>query len=121
MSAKRMVSSFSKWILRSCVVSTLGMVLVLGCSSDKPVVTDNNHVCTFNSDCSDGLVCSFGLCHAECHESSDCPANQRCVKAVKSEGDAAAVETTVCQLPSEAKCSLNSQCDDPLICAVDLQ
>jgi len=93
----------------------LGLTLLMlpGCgsssSSNKPIATKP---CTLNSDCSADLVCSFGLCHSQCKATMDCPAGQRCV----SDND-----VNVCQLPVETTCNFNSDCKDPLVCAVDRQ
>src|SRR5262249_31008001 len=80
---------------------------------------DQVQACKLNSQCASGLVCSFGLCHAECAQVRDCPANQRCVT-VYPEGDSGE-PAKLCQLQEESKCQYNSDCHNPLVCAVDLQ
>ena len=102
------LSSVGKMAAASLFVATFG---ITGCGDD-PVKAGVAKGCTLNSDCKDGLVCGFGLCHQECEESSDCPAGQRCVQTEKS---------NVCQLNDEAECHFNSDCAKPLVCAVDLQ
>lgn len=102
------LGSFGKLIAASLFVATFG---ITGCGDD-PVKAGVAKGCTLNSDCNDGLVCGFGLCHQECEESSDCPAGQRCVQSEK---------TNVCQLIEEAECHFNTDCKKPLVCAVDLQ
>ena len=67
--------------------------------------------CILNSDCNSPLVCSMGRCHDVCHTSADCPAGQSCI--------AASDQSRVCQLPIETQCAYTSDCQTPLICAVD--
>src|SRR5262245_29662057 len=66
--------------------------------------------CHANSDCGGDLVCALGKCHSPCANTKDCPMGQRCVKTDTS---------TACQLPAESKCTFNSDCTYPLICAID--
>ncbi len=73
--------------------------------------------CSLNSQCATGLVCTFGLCHAACAVSSDCPLGELCVKS-GSVADGGVASLNVCQLPVESKCVYNSQCS-PLVCARD--
>jgi len=84
---------------------------ITGCGAD-PVKGGVSKSCTLNSDCNGGLVCSFGLCHKECETTNDCPAGQRCVQTDAS---------NVCQLTQEAQCHFNSDCAEPLVCAIDRQ
>jgi len=105
-----LVGSIGKLAAASLLFATLGFGA--GCSSD-PAKAGVAKGCTLNSDCSGGLVCSFGLCHKECEASTDCPAGQRCVQ---SKGD-----SNVCQLSQEKQCDFNTDCSDPLICAIDRQ
>src|SRR5262249_48672943 len=109
------------WLKADVVLGSIGklaagMLLLVslgitGCGSDPPKAGVAKG-CTLNSDCNGGLVCSFGLCHQECEKSTDCPASQRCVKTDKS---------NVCQLSDESQCHFNTDCSDPLICAIDRQ
>src|SRR5262245_42049391 len=99
---------FGKLAATSLLVMTFG---VTGCGDD-PVKAGVAKGCTLNSDCNGGLVCSFGLCHQECKATTDCPAGQRCVQTESS---------NVCQLDKEAECHFNTDCAEPLVCAVDLQ
>jgi hypothetical protein len=69
--------------------------------------------CVLNSDCNQGLVCTWDKCHDACHTSVDCPTGQSCV--------VAADQSTVCQLTIETHCLYASDCPTPLICAVDQQ
>jgi hypothetical protein len=111
-------SLFAKWVQWfvgfASVASVIGVAE--GCSSDP--ATSLNHVCKLNSDCTGSLVCSFGLCHAECEELRDCPENELCVSARGEDGGTA---VNVCQLQEESHCAHNSECKAPLVCAVDLQ
>jgi hypothetical protein len=82
-------SSKTIWFLRR-VVAPLALLavpfgLAAGCSSDPPAPKNNYHSCKLNSDCKGSLVCSFGLCHAQCADTGDCPAPQRCVRVNSSE------------------------------------
>jgi hypothetical protein len=72
--------------------------------------------CELNSDCNSALICAFGKCQVQCQNSRDCPAGQRCVISASEP-----VRTPVCQLMVEAVCHYNSDCPEPLVCAVDLQ
>jgi hypothetical protein len=67
--------------------------------------------CLINSQCNAPLVCAFRRCHAECEDSRDCPAEQRCMS---SDGP-----FHVCQLPDETKCSYNTQCPERQKCGID--
>ena len=100
--------SIGKLAAAGLLVSTLGLS---GCGDD-PAKAGVAKGCTLNSECNGGLVCSFGLCHQECKTSDDCPSSQRCVKTD---------DSNVCQLDEEAKCHFKSDCQEPLVCAVDLQ
>ena len=82
------------------------------CSSSKSALAGLAQGCSINSDCSSPLVCVFSLCHDACAESRDCPMGERCVSAGAN---------NVCQLPSEATCSVTSPCPTGLVCAADLQ
>src|SRR4051812_40162856 len=103
-----LLGSIGKFAAASLLLATFG---VTGCGTD-PVKAGVAKGCTLNSDCNGGLVCSFGLCHKACETTTDCPAAQRCVQTDK---------TNVCQLTEEAQCHFNTDCADPLICAIDLQ
>jgi trimeric autotransporter adhesin len=103
-----LLGSIGKAAAASMLIASLGLT---GCSDDPPK-KGVSVGCTLNSDCNSGLVCSFGLCHNECKTSDDCPDKQRCVQGTKS---------NVCQLNEEAECHFKSDCDDPLVCAIDLQ
>ncbi|MES1184864.1 MAG: carboxypeptidase-like regulatory domain-containing protein, partial [Myxococcales bacterium] len=109
------------WLKLDIVLGSLGKVaaaglllttLGLGGCGDDPVKAGVAKGCTLNSDCNGGLVCSFGLCHQECEVTTDCPAGQRCVKTD---------DSNVCQLDDEAACHFKSDCQEPLVCAIDLQ
>jgi len=92
--------------------SLLAASLAVTACGDDPVKKGVATGCTLNSDCDGGLVCGFGLCHQQCKDSGDCPDQQTCVT----------TETAnVCQLAEESECHFNSQCDDPLVCAIDQQ
>jgi hypothetical protein len=99
----------STWFL---ALSTLGIGLALftGCGGNesKKQLSDG---CVQNSDCSGSLLCSFGHCHEQCETTKDCPSGARCVKVTQDEN--------VCQLPSEEGCEYNSDCAEPLACALD--
>ena len=113
-------SSVVGWIQRSLALTGLCVTFgfAAGCGSDTTHPATGPLTCKLNSDCSGALVCSFGLCHAECDKVKDCPATQRCVQV--GGGDAGPL-TKVCQLEQESICHHNSDCNSPLVCAVDLQ
>jgi hypothetical protein len=112
-------SVFGGWVPRAVGLAGVAVAIGLaaGCSSDKPGSV--NAICKLNSDCTADLVCSFGLCHAECEKLKDCPANQLCVRV--GGDDAGSGSAHVCQLQQESHCAHNSDCNAPLVCAVDLQ
>jgi hypothetical protein len=99
----------STWSLALSILG-LGLAVATGCGSDerKKQLSDG---CVQNSDCEGSLVCSFGHCHEQCETTKDCPAGARCVKVTADEN--------VCQLSSEEGCEYNSDCGEPLICALD--
>jgi hypothetical protein len=90
---------------------SLGVLLLVGAcgGGSKP---PPGGPCLKNSDCTNPLSCSYGLCHVTCTEARDCPTGQDCIKAATG---------NVCQLPVEAKCEYLSQCMPPLVCALDRQ
>src|SRR5437764_15370973 len=94
-------SPLATWFRKAMALASVGWAIGLAaaCGSDNPPA-DQHHACKLNSECTDGLVCSFGLCHAECQKVRDCPANQLCIT-LSSEGGPA---TRVCQTQDEAKC-----------------
>lgn len=81
-----------------------------GCGSDKKPAPN---ACTVNSDCNDPLVCTFGKCQAACREARDCMVGQQCVKGMGA--------FNVCLLANIEKCTYNSDCPAPLICARDFK
>jgi Cys-rich repeat protein len=85
--------------------------LAIGCSGPSKIEVGGT--CVMNSDCNDGLVCTWGKCHTACHTSADCPAGESCLTASD--------ESNVCQLPVETHCLYASDCPSPLTCAVDQQ
>jgi formylglycine-generating enzyme len=83
--------------------------LFVGCSPAKKI--DVGGACILNSDCNQGLVCSWGECHAACHTTADCQPGQSCI--------IASPQSTACESPTP--CIYNSNCPTGLICAVDQQ
>ena len=83
--------------------------LVAGCSSAKKI--DTGGACVLNSDCNQGLVCTWGKCHVACHTSADCQPGQSCITA--------SAQSTVCESPTA--CIYNSDCPTGLMCATDQQ
>src|SRR5262245_2527623 len=67
--------------------------VVAGCGSDPP--SKLAQPCRLSSDCNGALVCTFGICHAQCSQSKDCAPKERCVK---SNSEA------VCQFLDESAC-----------------
>ena len=90
----------------------LASMAFLGCgggsSSAPPGAT-----CAMNSECAQGLTCSFGRCQSACKEERDCPTGQQCVK------NASGINS--CLLPTMEACHYNSDCQAPLICGADLK
>ncbi len=119
MSRTSVKQSFAAWVPRVIGLASVAAAIGVagGCSSDT-APGSLSKICKLNSDCTGDLVCSFGLCHAECEKLKDCPANQLCVSA---RGGEAGTQAGVCQLQQETHCAHNSECDAPLVCAVDLQ
>ncbi len=65
--------------------------------------------CELNTECAASLVCRLGRCRVECRAQRDCPLGLDCVRDPDGLG--------ACQLPSEASCTLASDCADPfLVC-----
>jgi hypothetical protein len=95
-------------VLGLMVVSTS---LAAGCSS--PMKIDVGGTCVLNSDCSQGLVCTWGKCHAACHTSADCPPGESCITSSD--------QSMVCQLPGQTYCIYNHDCAAGLICGMDQQ
>ncbi len=93
-------------ILRLMVVCTS---LAAGCSSAKKI--DVGGTCVLNSDCNQGLMCTWGKCHVACQTSADCQPGQSCIMA--------STQSTVCESPTA--CIYNSDCPAGLKCAVDQQ
>ncbi|MEZ4445924.1 MAG: hypothetical protein R3B72_43010 [Polyangiaceae bacterium] len=67
--------------------------------------------CSLNSDCEDGLRCTYGVCHAACATDKDCPDG---VCRMDAEGIA------FCSLAGTA-CNYTSECPPPQVCGVDGQ
>jgi hypothetical protein len=88
----------------------IGLALTTGCGGDEPKKQLSDG-CVQNSDCEGSLVCSFGHCHQQCEATKDCPSGARCVKVAE--------DDNVCQLPTEEACEYNSDCAEPLVCALD--
>ena len=53
--------------------------LAAGCSGPSKI--DVGGTCVMNSDCNQGLVCTWGKCHTACHTSADCPVGESCITA----------------------------------------
>ena len=111
----------TKWVRRACVGLGLSLSLLGGCNSNTTPTQDDHHICKLSSDCSNGLICTYGYCHSACAASIDCPTPQRCVKTNESVDDSGTNMIDVCQLPAETHCNYDSQCQDPMICAIDRQ
>ena len=128
MAASSKITWFTGRAAACLALLALPFAMAVGCSSDPPAKKDY-HTCKLNSDCKGSLVCSFGLCHAQCADTGDCPAPQRCVRVNSEEssdttgeaGASADATQNICQLPDEATCTLTSMCPEPLVCAADLQ
>jgi alpha-tubulin suppressor-like RCC1 family protein len=107
-------------LLRSfpCPSSTLVLLAIAlgaaGCGKSGNVAP--KHIpatglgCTVNSECEAPLVCTWARCHAQCSETRDCPIGERCVLLAAG---------GLCQLQLEARCDYTSDCQSPLVCAID--
>jgi hypothetical protein len=96
--------------------AALAWVTAIACGGGDDaahVGLDVDQGCLINSDCRSPLVCAFRKCHQQCKTQVDCMHVQRCVASDK--------PYHVCQLPDEAACTLNSQCDGQEVCGVDGQ
>ena len=78
------------------------------CAAPSPLAIGDQ--CELTSECDAPLVCRLGACRKECSTSRDCAAGLDCVLDQNKLG--------ACQLPHEARCSLNSECPAPLVCTM---
>ncbi len=78
--------------LRALGLIVISAWLAVGCSGGKKIEVGDP--CTLNSDCNQGLVCTWGKCHQPCHTSVDCPAGQSCVQTNSG---------PICQLPARGQ------------------
>ena len=102
-------------IPRRLAVSVLPMFafLAVGCSGGSSSTATPGATCSMNSECAQGLTCSFGRCQAACKEARDCPNGEQCVK------NASGINS--CLVPEIETCSYNSQCLAPLVCGADFK
>ena len=98
------------------IAFTLLVAAVAGCSSDTPPPPDVAG-CSINTDCDNPNICAFKRCHKQCNDSRDCSSGQLCISQVDVETGKKVGQ--VCQLPDEAKCSMNSQCPGVQVCGID--
>jgi len=92
----------------------LGLMIFFACFAagcTSPMKIDVGGTCVLNSDCNQGLVCTWGKCHVACNTSADCPAGESCVTSSE--------QSNVCQLPGQTYCIYNHDCPPGLICGVD--
>jgi hypothetical protein len=77
--------------------------------------------CALNSDCNDKLICVFERCHEACRDETDCDPGQRCVRVPvdDQEDKKSGKEASVCQLPEETACRVDSDCKGDQRCAAD--
>lgn len=92
--------------LRPALAAALGIVLISGCSGDRPKLRGAG--CEVNSDCDAPLVCRLTRCRKECGDHRDCGLGLQCL--VDEDGLGA------CQLEDELECLLDSECPDVLVC-----
>lgn len=108
------VGAAGRRVSARATVALLGTVVMLAvplaCSEDDSALLRLREGCSLNSDCEEGLVCAFGVCHAACETSKDCDAG-RCIV---DEG-----RGRVCQFEEAKTCAFNSECPPPLICGRD--
>jgi len=89
----------------------LASMVFLGCGGGSSSTPPPGATCAMNSECQQGLTCSFGRCQSVCKAAIDCPTGQTCVK------NASGINS--CLLPAIAACHYNSECSAPLICGAD--
>lgn len=96
----------------SLAVLALGFALSgpLACGEEDSALLLLGDGCSLNSDCEEGLICAFGVCHSACATSEDC-SGARCIADER--------RGRVCQFDEAATCSFNSECPPPLICGRD--
>jgi hypothetical protein len=87
-----------------------GLLHGCGGSGAKPAAPTPR--CLRTSDCKAPLDCVQGYCVSQCTESRDCSSGQRCIKTA---------EGNSCQPPEKKTCLYTSECEVPLVCAVDMQ
>ena len=88
-------------------IAVAGLAFILGAACARPRL-NTGEGCQLNTDCEDPLVCGLERCRRQCVDSRDCAAGLLCLAI----GDLGGV----CQLPSEAACSLTSDCPEGLAC-----
>lgn len=105
--------------IRSLVVGLflVSASLLSGCGGSSAKTTAT--ACSFNSDCGPQLICTFGLCHAQCQANGDCMGGGMCLKTTTVSDAGVAVSALVCSAPTEAHCVYNSNCVSPLVCGRD--
>jgi hypothetical protein len=109
--------------MRGWLKNTVACALVLGfglgsaaCTVDaETVLAALGQGCALNSDCDQGLVCTFQVCHQPCTTSKDCPLDEngapgRCVSEKP---------TSFCLLETELSCTVHSDCAGDLVCGND--
>ena len=94
-------------------VAAVTMVPLWGCGGGSSNSTLPGATCSMNSECAQGLTCSFGRCQSACKAERDCPTGQQCVK------NASGINS--CLLPAIEACHYNSECQSPLVCGADLK
>jgi hypothetical protein len=88
------------------VFGALLVLLTQGCALEERKALGEE--CGLNSDCDAPLVCRLSRCRNECATSRDCALGLDCILDDNRLG--------ACQLPSDIGCSVNSDCDEPLVC-----
>lgn len=89
----------------------------LACTAtDEAILAALEGSCLLDSDCDEGLVCRFKLCHQPCQTSEDCPLGndgdrQDCVVVDK--------PVRLCLFDGERDCTRHSDCPGELLCGTD--
>lgn len=81
-------------------------LLISGCTGDRPELRGGR--CEVNSDCDARLVCRLSRCRKECADHRDCGLGLLCLYDESKLG--------ACQLEDELECTLDSECEDVLVC-----
>ena len=110
-SVTRLAETTRSFFQATIKLAAIAQVLFFAACSSSGTGKAISDVCTLNSECATGLICTFGRCHTPCVTSADCSPGATCVIST--------ANIAVCQLPAEASCYNDSGCPLPLVCGID--